>query len=63
MSDLLKEAGALQVVENAKDLAGQVISLIETEELRTVRGQAAREVAEANRGALEKTLALIRRYL
>lgn len=63
VSDLLKEAGALQVIENAEELAGQVISLTETEELRTVRGQAAREVAEANRGALEKTLTLIRRYL
>lgn len=63
VTKLLREAGALQVIENPKELAEQVVNLIETEDLRSVRGQAAREVAEANRGALEKTLELIRRYL
>lgn len=63
VTKLLRDAGALQVIENAKELAEQVVNLIETEDLRSVRGQAAREVAEANRGALEKTLELIRRYL
>ncbi len=63
VTKLLRDAGALQVIENPKELAEQVVNLIETEDLRSVRGQAAREVAEANRGALEKTLELIRRYL
>ncbi len=63
VTKLLREAGGLQVIENPKELAEQVVNLIETEDLRSIRGQAAREVAEANRGALQKTLELIRRYL
>ncbi|MGD8175960.1 lipid IV(A) 3-deoxy-D-manno-octulosonic acid transferase [Marinimicrobium sp. ARAG 43.8] len=59
---LLGEAGALKVVEDSGSLAEAVLELLGIEALREIRGQAAREVAEANRGALEKTLHLIRRY-
>lgn len=60
---LLSGAGALKTVSDEGELADAVLELLELDELRSARGQAAREVAEANRGALEKTLALIRRYL
>ncbi|WP_347331448.1 lipid IV(A) 3-deoxy-D-manno-octulosonic acid transferase [Marinimicrobium locisalis] len=63
VSKLLSDAGALKTVGNAEELTEAVIELLDLDELRSARGNAAREVAEANRGALEKTLNLIRRYL
>lgn len=63
VSKLLSDAGALKTVGNAGELAQAVIELLDLDELRSARGHAAREVAEANRGALEKTLSLVRRYL
>lgn len=63
VSKLLSDAGALKTVGDAEELAEAVVELLDLDELRSARGHAAREVAEANRGALEKTLDLVRRYL
>ena len=62
-SRLLEEAGALRLVENAEALAQEVQLLIGDEQERQKRGQAALSVANANRGAMAKTLAVIEQYL
>lgn len=62
-SRLLEEAGALRLVENAEALAQEVQLLICDEQERQKRGQAALSVANANRGAMSKTLAIIEQYL
>lgn len=63
VSRLLVEAGALAHVNSSAMLAQQVQLLLSDKELRTARGQAARTVADANRGALAKTVSLIKSYL
>jgi 3-deoxy-D-manno-octulosonic-acid transferase len=63
VSRLLVEAGALVHVDSSAALAQQVQLLLSDKELRTARGQAARTVADANRGALAKTVSLIKSYL
>lgn len=62
VSNLLIDAGALELVENAEQLALTLQRLFEDSDLARKRGQAALEVSENNRGALEKTLELVRRY-
>jgi len=59
VSELLLTAGALAVVDSAAALAQDWQQLLQDSELRRRRGTAALAVAEANRGALEKNLALI----
>lgn len=63
VSRMLVAAGALTLVDDAGPLASAVASLLADEPARRQRGAAALAVAEANRGALEATLALVRRYL
>lgn len=62
VSNLLIYAGALELVEDAEQLAQALHGLLEDTQLAKQRGQAALEVSENNRGALEKTLELVRRY-
>ncbi|MDO3380878.1 lipid IV(A) 3-deoxy-D-manno-octulosonic acid transferase [Gilvimarinus algae] len=59
VSKLLIEAGALQVVQGSEDLATALQALVEDESLRLAGGRAALQVAEANRGALDRTLGVI----
>lgn len=63
VSRLLVEAGALVHVDSSAALAQQVQLLLSDKELRMARGQAARAVADANRGALATTVSLIESYL
>ncbi len=63
MSRLLVDAGALVLTDTPAQLAEQLAQLIQDPELRRRRGQAALTVTENNRGALEKTRALVKRYV
>ncbi len=63
VSRLLIEAGALQLVDTATDLAQDWRLLLTDQAARAARGAGAFAVAEANRGALEKNLALINALL
>ncbi|WP_372637822.1 lipid IV(A) 3-deoxy-D-manno-octulosonic acid transferase [Alcanivorax jadensis] len=63
ISDLLDEAGALTLVDNADALAIALQALFHHPEKRQRQGQAAAAVVEANRGALEKGLQLISEQL
>lgn len=59
ISDLLDEAGALTLVDNADALAIALQGLFRHQERCQTQGQAAAAVVEANRGALEKGLGLV----
>ncbi len=63
VSRLLEEAGGLLVVHNLDQLANGIQNLLDNAQQRAAQGEAALAVANANRGALEKTLELIRQYL
>jgi 3-deoxy-D-manno-octulosonic-acid transferase len=58
-AQLLTEAGGMKVCQNFDDLADQCILLLQDESQRIQMGDAARHVAEANRGALDRLLAVI----
>lgn len=62
--DLLKEANAIEIVENnAESLAKTLCALATDEQLRNQMGARALEVVEANRGALDKQFNLINKQL
>jgi 3-deoxy-D-manno-octulosonic-acid transferase len=63
VSRLLIDAGGLEIVETQEELAEALKELVINEAQREARGRAAQAVADANRGALEKTLTLVRQYL
>ena len=63
VSRLLTEAGGLILVETPAALAETVIQLIKNPQRAQQMGQQAQQVAEANRGALEKLLTVIDRSL
>jgi 3-deoxy-D-manno-octulosonic-acid transferase len=63
MRDLFLQARALRIVQDAASLAKQLLALMQDQSLRTQMGTAARQVLEANRGALDKQLQLITAYL
>jgi len=63
VSRLLTEAGGLILVETPAALAETVIQLIRNPRRAQQMGQQAQQVAEANRGALEKLLTVIDRSL
>lgn len=63
VSRLLREAGALEVVEDATELATAVQRLAQEEGLRLQMGAKAQEVAEGNRGALTRTREVIETLL
>jgi len=56
---LLREAGGLIVCDSAEALAQQTVELMEDPDKAQQMGQYAGQVAEANRGALEKLLTVI----
>jgi 3-deoxy-D-manno-octulosonic-acid transferase len=60
---LLADQRALQTVHNGAELASAVEALLADETLRRARGQAARGVVEANRGAVEHVLQQVRGLL
>lgn len=59
---LLRDRKALRLAADARELAQAVIELLADEALRRQMGAAAQAVADDNRGALEATLKLVRRY-
>lgn len=63
ISRMLVDAGALVLADTPTQLAEQLAQLIQDPELRRDRGEVALTVTHNNRGALEKTLALVKRYL
>jgi len=60
---LLSDAGALTLVDSVDTLAQQIKLLVNDAQVRKNKGGAARAVAEANRGALEKTIKIIEQYI
>jgi 3-deoxy-D-manno-octulosonic-acid transferase len=60
---LLSDAGALTTVSSTQALAGELIRLLTDESSRSSVGAAALQVALDNRGALDKTLIVIKKYL
>lgn len=63
ISRMLVDAGALVLADTPAQLAEQLVQLIQDPDLRRRRGEAALTVTQDNRGALEKTLALVKRYV
>lgn len=63
ISQLLIDQGAAREVRSEDELAKQVVQLLQQPELRARMGSQGVRVVEQNRGALEKLLAGIRRYL
>ncbi|MDR0211826.1 MAG: lipid IV(A) 3-deoxy-D-manno-octulosonic acid transferase [Pseudomonas putida] len=63
ISALLREAGALQQVDDAEGLAGAVRRLIELPQDARRMGLAGRAVMQANQGALERLLQSLGNYL
>jgi len=62
VSRLLREAGALTLVDSDLALAEAWCVLTQDKALRECQGRASLAVAQQNTGALEKTLALVERY-
>ena len=58
-SRLLLAADAMQICDNAQSLAQQCVELINNQPLRETMGSAAHKVAETNRGALDRLLAVV----
>lgn len=63
VSNLMLQANALQIVNDAPELAGALVDLMQDAEQRSDRGGNALRVAQENRGALDKTLKIIEAYL
>jgi 3-deoxy-D-manno-octulosonic-acid transferase len=63
IGQLLTDAETLLVAHDAAELAARIERLLADPAERRSAGRRARAVVEANRGALERTLALIGRYL
>ena len=59
IAHLLTKAGGMKVCQDVDDLAHQSVMLLQDERHRNQMGEAARHVAVANRGALDRLLALI----
>ena len=62
-SRLLQDNQAMLVCSDAEQLAEQIARLFQESDTRKQMGQAARQVAEANRGALDRLLAVIAQML
>jgi 3-deoxy-D-manno-octulosonic-acid transferase len=62
-SRLLIEGDAMVVCDSAESLAGQCTALFDDQQRRSEMGKAARLIAEANRGALDRLLAVIKHRL
>jgi 3-deoxy-D-manno-octulosonic-acid transferase len=63
ISQLLLQGKALIIVNNENELATEVVKLAQDANARTTKGQAAKAVVDANRGALAKQLAVVNGFL
>lgn len=63
ISELFMQANAMILADNAESLAKEIESLMHNETERTQMGKRAREVVDANRGALVKQLAIIEKVI
>ena len=63
IAQLFLQAGAMQKITNAEQLAEQLLTLANSVSLRSTIGAKAREVVEANRGALQKQLQIVTPYI
>jgi len=63
VSGLLQAANALDIAHNADELKNNLDNLLSDPELRKQKGENALRVAIENRGALDKTLELIKSVL
>ena len=63
VSQLLISGNAMLICEDAPHLAGQCMNLLQHPERRQSMGNAAKQIAEENRGALAKLLERIDRQL
>jgi 3-deoxy-D-manno-octulosonic-acid transferase len=63
ISALLQRESALVIVNDVEELANELIALSDSIELRRQRGAAAKRVVENNRGALQKLVQEIERYI
>lgn len=63
VSQLMMDAKALVIVKSADELANEWINLLSDHDLRKTKGDAALGVVENNRGALQKTLEIVERFL
>ncbi len=59
VATLLEKAGGLQICDNVDQLSATVIDVLGSEEKRLQMGSAALQVAQENRGALQKILTII----
>lgn len=59
ISDMLKQAKGLTIVQNASALKDALAQLLTHKEMRHEQGQNAKKVVEENRGALDKLLKII----
>lgn len=59
IADQFIEAGAARVVAGARELADGVMTLLDNAPLRIRMGEAGRAVLDANRGAIDRLLALV----
>jgi 3-deoxy-D-manno-octulosonic-acid transferase len=63
ISRMLLDAGGAVRVKNTKDLYNALVSLIENDKKAMEMGRNALKVLTANKGAVEKTIQVIRPYL
>ncbi|WP_250461101.1 lipid IV(A) 3-deoxy-D-manno-octulosonic acid transferase [Microbulbifer litoralis] len=63
VSQLLQEAGALQVTENGAQLAEQLAVWLRDADARRAAGESGRRVAEQNSGALERLVADVEKLM
>ncbi|GAB1263142.1 lipid IV(A) 3-deoxy-D-manno-octulosonic acid transferase [Aurantivibrio plasticivorans] len=62
VSRLLKESDAMAITDDVEQLSATVANLTSNDELRSEMGKRAKQIADANRGALDKLLAVIKPY-
>lgn len=63
VEQLLTDADALMIARSSDELSAQVLALLRDAPRRLEMGRAAKQVAEANRGALARLLNLIANQL
>jgi 3-deoxy-D-manno-octulosonic-acid transferase len=62
-SQLLLEGNGMLICDSADQLAVETVELLQNQQRRAEMGSAARRIAEANRGALDKLMAVIERSI
>jgi 3-deoxy-D-manno-octulosonic-acid transferase len=59
IADLFADTGASRIVQNADELAHEVMQLLVDEELAQETGQKGKQIVATNRGALQRLLVLL----